>query len=90
MAVVLVSGRGVKASHRQATQRWLTWNAIEYDVLLMRRAGDQRPDHVVKTEIYERQIEPNYEVLFVLDDRREVVVAWRSLGLTVFQVDDRI
>jgi phosphoglycolate phosphatase-like HAD superfamily hydrolase len=89
-AIVIVSGRGVKASHRNYTEHWLTWNGIHYDALHMRRPGDQRPDDVVKREIYEQHIEDNHQVLFVLDDRAQVVRMWRSLGLTVFQVDDRI
>lgn len=30
-AIVLVSGRGVKASHRKYTEQWLTWNNIHVD-----------------------------------------------------------
>ena len=89
-AIVLVSGRGIKASHRTYTEQWLTWNGIEYDELLMRRPGDERPDHVVKAEIYEHRIRRRYDVFFIMDDRRDVVAMWRSLGLTVFQVDDRV
>jgi hypothetical protein len=52
----------------------------------MRRAGDRRKDWVVKSELYREHIEPRYDVLLVLDDRDQVVRAWRGLGLTVFQV----
>jgi hypothetical protein len=88
--VLLVSGRGIKATHRLHTERWLTWNDISYDVLLMRRPGDARPDHVVKRELYRRHIADEWNVLFVMDDRASVVAMWRRLGLTVFQVDDRL
>lgn len=90
-AIILVTGRGLKASHRKYTEQWLTWNNIHYDELFMRRPGDSRPDHVVKAEIYRCRIEENHDVLFVLDDRRSVVRMWREeFGLTVFQVDDRL
>lgn len=90
-AVVLVSGRGFHASHRTATEQWLTWNGIAYDVLLMRPECDARPDYVVKAELYERHIADNYQVAFVLDDRGSVCRMWREqLGLTVFRVDERL
>lgn len=90
-AIILVSGRGIKASHRTYTEHWLTWNRIDYDELLMRRPGDSRADDVVKAEIYRRHIEDRYQVFFALDDRSTVTRMWREqFGLTVFQVDDRI
>ena len=90
-AILLVSGRGVKATHRRATERWLTWNGLAYDELHMREPGDSRPDHRIKAEIYRRHIRDRYDVLFVMDDRRDVVKMWREkFGLTVFQVDDRV
>jgi hypothetical protein len=89
-AIVLVSGRGLQPTHRVATERWLTWNGIDYDALFMRKPGDGRPDGVVKEEIYHRDIEDNWTVEFVLDDRAQVVAMWRRLGLTCFQVDDRL
>jgi hypothetical protein len=52
----------------------------------MRPTGDRRKDWVVKSELYRDHNEPRYEVLLVLDDRDQVVRAWRELGLTVFQV----
>jgi hypothetical protein len=40
----------------------------------------------VKLEIFDREIRHKYNVVAVFDDRRQVVEAWRSLGLSVFQV----
>ncbi|MGH7203736.1 MAG: AAA family ATPase, partial [Candidatus Levyibacteriota bacterium] len=49
---------------------------------------DFRKDAVVKKELYETHISGKYEVLFVLDDRDQVVEMWRKdLGLPCFQVD---
>lgn len=90
LAVLLCSGRGYGEKDRFYTEAALAWNAIPYDELFMRQPLDGRKDFVVKEEIYHREIESRYGVLFVMDDRGSVVRMWRGLGLTVFQVDDRI
>lgn len=55
--------------------------------LIMRETGDNRPDYIIKRELYDQYIEPmNYNILFILDDRTQVVEMWRAMGLTVFQV----
>ena len=56
--------------------------------LYMRRSGDYRKDSIIKREVYEQHIKDRYNVLFVLDDRNQVVDMWRNeLGLVCFQVD---
>jgi hypothetical protein len=52
----------------------------------MRKYGDYRKDYVVKREIYEQLIAPDYDILCVLDDRNSVVDMWREIGLTCLQV----
>jgi predicted kinase len=47
---------------------------------------DQRKDAVIKQELFDRYVAGKYHVLFVLDDRNQVVDFWRSIGLTCFQV----
>jgi predicted kinase len=84
-AVVFCSGR--TDTCRSATEKWLREHvALPYDALYMRPAGDMRRDSIVKTEIFDRHIRHAYDVVAVFDDRRQVVDAWRALGLTVFQV----
>jgi len=61
---------------------------LEPDLLLMRRAKDQRRDSIVKEEIYRTQIEPFFDVRYVIDDRPSVVQMWRDLGLPVLAVKD--
>lgn len=51
----------------------------------MRKDGDFRKDSIVKEEIYREWIEPFHEVLFCIDDRKQVVDMWRSIGLTCLQ-----
>lgn len=82
---LFVSGR--EDSVYRKTLGWLNDHLIAYpDGLYMRQEGDHRKDYVVKREIYESRIKSQYNVEFVIDDRKQVVDMWRSLGLTVFQV----
>lgn len=48
---------------------------------------DQRKDSVIKQELFDKYVAGKYHVLFVLDDRNQVVDFWRSIGLTCFQVN---
>jgi hypothetical protein len=55
--------------------------------LFMRETQDNRKDSIVKYEIYMNSIKDMYDILFVLDDRTQVVQMWRnSIGLTCLQV----
>lgn len=55
--------------------------------LFMRESGDYRKDSIVKHEIYLTSIVDRWDVLFVMDDRNQVVRMWRdSFGLTCLQV----
>jgi len=82
--VIVCSGRD--DTYYDVTAKWLDDNGIEYDRLLMRKAGDNREDSIVKWELYQTEIEPNSNVLFVLDDRNRVVNMWRKNGLKCLQV----
>ncbi|MFT4148238.1 MAG: polynucleotide kinase [Micrococcaceae bacterium] len=83
--IILVSGRD--AMCRDLTEQWLQKHSVYYDKLLMRQTKDNRKDTIVKEEIYRKAVEPYFEVLFVLDDRNQVVDMWRNkLGLTCLQV----
>jgi len=82
--IILLSGR--KEKFRQVTEKWLDDERIKFNALYMRETDDNRPDYIVKKEIYDREILGKYNVLFVLDDRDQVVKLWRELGLTCLQV----
>ena len=84
--IILISGRDEK--YRAVTEYWLgAHNIFPYRLaLIMRFAGDNRPDEEVKRELYEAHILGKYEVLAVIDDRNKVVKMWRSIGLTCLQV----
>lgn len=83
----IVSGRHDNC--KSETERWLKEKAmIDFDFLFMRRTGDNRPDDVVKSEIYEKKIKGKYCVMGVFDDRPKVCRMWREKGLKVCQVGD--
>lgn len=84
--LLLVTGRQEK--YRGVTEQWLQKHQItHYEQLYMRPENDQRKDYVLKREIYERDIRNRFEVLFVLEDRDQVVRMWRGIGLTCLQVE---
>lgn len=59
---------------------------IAYE-LHMRPQDDMRKDSIIKRELYDAHVAGKYRVLFVMDDRNQVVDLWRrELGLTTFQV----
>lgn len=82
--VIFCSGRSENC--REATEKWLHRHVGWSAPLFMRGADDKRKDAIVKCELFDKHIRDNYDVRFVLDDRRRVVDAWRGIGLTVFQV----
>jgi len=87
--IIFCSGR--EDSCGEQTTEWLEDNVLgkfnkKLFRLLMRKTGDFRKDSIIKKEIYHEYIENQYEVLFVLDDRNQVVDMWRSLRITCLQV----
>jgi predicted kinase len=84
-AVVFLSGR--TDACRSATHQWLLEHVrVPFQALHMRPAGDMRKDAIVKRELFDRHVRDRYDVVCVLDDRDQVVAAWRELGLTCLQV----
>jgi predicted secreted acid phosphatase len=87
--LIFLTGRGERI--REPTQTWLAANlpaeTLKDSILLMRGLDDRRPDTVVKMRHYRRTIEPQYEVLFCVDDRDTVVDMFRKIDLTVLHCD---
>ena len=81
--IYIFSGRSDIA--RDKTIMWLRNHNVPYDFLFMREDGDFTPDYELKykwlchTGIQDR-------VLFVLEDRDQVVKMWREHNITCFQV----
>jgi predicted kinase len=83
--IVFLSGR--TDGCRAATLEWLSEHVpVPRAGLFMRPAGDMRKDSVVKLELFDKHVRDAYDVTCVLDDRAQVVEAWRSIGLTCLAV----
>jgi phosphoglycolate phosphatase-like HAD superfamily hydrolase len=67
---------------REASETWLARHGLRGVTLLMRTAGDYRPDDIVKQEFLRGGGTPD----LIFDDRDRVVAMWRSLGIPCFQV----
>jgi len=82
--VAIVSGR--PGDYADVIRTWLERHEIPYDRMHTRRAGDFRPDTVVKKEILDAEFRKE-DILFVVDDRQSVVGMWRAEGLVCLQCD---
>ena len=90
---IIVSGRSEE--FREVTEQWLHDHGVTYKHLYMRdpnrkdEKGNRINDAIIKREIYEQHIAPNYHVVCCIDDRNRVVDMWRNeLGLICLQVAD--
>lgn len=89
--IIYITGR--PDSHRKQTEEWL--NNHKFPLMLgvyMRTTGDHRPDYLVKRELYEAVLkdmdaEPT-DVKIAIEDRKQVVDMWRSLGILTLQPKD--
>lgn len=85
--IVFLSGRNEEC--RDETARWLRekLGRDESQPLFMRpRTNPNGPDFIIKDELLEQYVVPNYNILAVVDDRRQVVTTWETKGLTVLDV----
>jgi len=83
--IILLSGREDK--YRTQTKKFLKNNDVPYDMLLMRKTGDARKDYIVKKELFDNYIREYFNVLFMMDDRDQVVDMWRRMEIPCFQVN---
>jgi hypothetical protein len=56
----------------------------------MRPEKDNRPDTVVKSEMYEKYIKDKYSILYVIDDRPCVIRMYKRMGFYVLNVGESI
>lgn len=87
--LLFCSGRTERC--RPETAKWIAdglWIGEDYvnERLFMRAIGDDRPDNIVKMELFDKYIRNQYNVLAAVDDRDQVVYAWRSIGLQCHQI----
>jgi predicted secreted acid phosphatase len=84
--IFFVSGRS--DDYRDVTIQWFEKYGIyehDYNGLLMRKYKDHRDDAIVKGEIAD-EIEKDYKIFAVFDDRKRVVDMWVKRGIFVFDV----
>lgn len=81
--VFIVSGRKDKSG--DDTIDWMGNHDAPFDLMLMRRTKDNRPDVEVKTEILDEILVwfPLEKIEYVVDDRPVVCRMWERRGLTV-------
>lgn len=84
-AIILLTGR--PEWMRELSIKWLEQYEIPYDHFYMRADDDHRDDPIVKWDIYQKEIKPEYSVLFALEDRQRVVNMWREHHITCLQCD---
>lgn len=82
--IFLFSGRNGESEPQ--TRAWLKANHVPFDELHMREKGNFQKDCIIKGKMLDEQIIGKYNVLFMLDDREQVVDYYRSRGLKVFAV----
>lgn len=84
---IYVSGRKGTSECRAATHAWVNKHIRAGALwLYMRKPHDNRPDWVVKEEIFDTHIRDHWNVVAAIDDRNQVVNRYREIGLTVLQV----
>lgn len=80
--IILLTGRSGDPVTREATKKWLNDYGVNWDALIMRPENDYRSDTIIKQELYEKHIKDKYNILFALEDRKQVAHMWRCCGIT--------
>ncbi len=85
--IIYATGRA--GEYNDITEIWLQDNGLRMagSLLFSRLAGDYRKDSIVKEIILEFEVKTRYGILFVVDDRKQVVDMWREHGNIVLQCD---
>lgn len=82
--LIIFTGRS--EDHREVVAKWLMDHSVPWDILVMRKSGDNRNDAIVKSELFDEFVAPHYNFLAQFDDRDRVVAALRAKGIPVYQV----
>jgi|GEM_PF-218036 len=82
--IVFCSGR--PDSHMPQTKSWLQHHVNrKHADLFMRSSNDFRQDYIIKEILLDFEIHTRYDVLFAVDDRKQVVDLWRRRGIVCLQ-----
>lgn len=81
--ILFVSGRNesLRTLTKMQIKDWL--NIYDYE-LFMRKNDDFRRDTELKLEIFSQVIKDKYDILFAVDDNKDIVDLWRFLGIFTF------
>jgi predicted kinase len=82
--IIIVSGRDGVC--KPETEKWLKDNNIPYHHLFMRKECDNRPDDIVKEEIIDNNILPEYNIKLWVDDRLKVCRMIYRKGIPLLRV----
>jgi len=85
-SIVFVSGRSDQC--REQTEAWLYDQLGFSEPLYMRKAGDYRPDDIVKGELVDRVLADGWHPIMAFEDRSRVVDMLRKRGIPCAQVAD--
>ena len=95
--VFFVTGRSTKGDGKDATYRQLSNIFPKFESMVfrnraslhMRKDGDFRKDTLFKGEIYKNFIKGKFNVLFALEDRKQMVDLYRNeLKVPCFEVEE--
>lgn len=82
--VALLTGRD--ESIRKQTEDWMRKHDVLYDYLIMRPTNDHAPDDFLKPKMLEKFLDnKDFQVEFIVEDRKRVVEAFRKKGFNVLQ-----
>lgn len=83
-SVIFVSGRSDRV--RAETEAWLAGRGLSGAPLFMRKAGDHRPDNIVKAELLADIRSRGFQPTMAFEDRTQVVEMWRANHVPCAQV----
>lgn len=72
---------GAPEKYRPLMTKWLETNNVYYNKLYMRGSFQYMKGYVWKEKLYREEIEPNYDIICVLEDKEECANMYRKLGL---------
>lgn len=83
--IVFITGR--PDSTKNATEEWLRKYLPEINFsLIMRDSKDSRSGDIVKKELWETRVDPQYNTLCIFEDSNKCADMWRELGILTCQV----
>jgi hypothetical protein len=77
--VVILTARS--AHYRKDTKTWLNEHGVPYDALYMRPIDDNRKDKVVKKDLLDNDVLPNFKIKKAYDDKKKNVKMFRNEGI---------